>query len=147
VIRELAYDDKSYRALTLTWFNNSYLLDFIRLLSENNVQLVLTTDHGAVRVQRPVKVVGDRHTSANLRYKQGRNLSFKKGEVFEIDQPDKVHLPMTNVSTSYIFAGSDDYMVYPNNYNHYVNHYRNTFQHGGISLEEMVIPCAVLMPR
>lgn len=147
VIRELAYDDKSYRALTLTWFNNSYLFDFIRLLSENNVQLVITTDHGAVRVQRPVKVVGDRKTSANLRYKQGRNLSFKKGEVFEIDQPDKVRLPMTNVSTSYIFAGSDDYMVYPNNYNYYVNHYKNTFQHGGISLEEMVIPCAVMLPR
>ncbi|MDF1573273.1 MAG: bifunctional response regulator/alkaline phosphatase family protein [Bacteroidales bacterium] len=147
VIKELAYDDRTYRALTLTWFNNSYLLDLIRLLSENNVQLVLTTDHGAVRVQHPVKVVGDRKTSANLRYKQGRNLSFQSKEVFEISNPGDVHLPQTNVSTSYIFAGGNDYMVYPNNYNHFVNYYRNTFQHGGISLEEMIIPCAVMSPR
>jgi len=147
VIRELAYDDKSYRALTLTWFNNSYLLDFIRLLAENNVQLVLTTDHGAVRVQNPVKVIGDRKTSANLRYKQGRNLSFQKGEVFEADRPEDIHLPKPNVSTSFIFAGANDYMVYPNNYNYFVNHYRNTFQHGGISLEEMMIPCVVMTSR
>jgi DNA-binding response OmpR family regulator len=147
VIKELAYDDRTYRALTLTWFNNSYLLDLIRQLSENNVQLVLTTDHGAVRVQNPVKVVGDRKTSTNLRYKQGRNLSFQAKEVFEISDPGEVHLPRTNVSTSYIFAGGNDYMVYPNNYNYFVNHYRNTFQHGGISLEEMVIPCAVMSPR
>jgi CheY-like chemotaxis protein len=147
VIKELAYDDRTYRALTLTWFNNSYLLDLIRQLSQNNVQLVLTTDHGAVRVQNPVKVVGDRKTSTNLRYKQGRNLSFQAKEVFEISDPGEVHLPRTNVSTSYIFAGGNDYMVYPNNYNHFVNHYRNTFQHGGISLEEMIIPCAVMTPR
>lgn len=147
VIKELAYDDRTYRALTLTWFNNSYLLDLIRQLSENNVQLVLTTDHGAVRVQNPVRVVGDRKTSTNLRYKQGRNLSFQAKEVFEISDPGEVHLPKTNVSTSYIFSGGNDYMVYPNNYNYFVNHYRNTFQHGGISLEEMIIPCAVMTPR
>ncbi len=147
VIKELAYDDKSYRDLTLTWFNNSYLLDLIRLLSANNVQLVLTTDHGAIRVQNPIKVVGDRKTSVNLRYKQGKNLSYQAKEVFEIDNPDVIHLPRINVSTTYIFAGSADYMVYPNNYNHFVNHYRNTFQHGGISMEEMIIPCAILVPR
>lgn len=147
VIKELAYDDRTYRALSLTWFNNSYLLDLIRLLSENNVQLVLTTDHGAVRVQNPVKVVGDRKTSTNLRYKQGRNLSFQSKEVFEISDPADVHLPKSNVSTSYIFSGGNDYMVYPNNYNYFVNYYRNTFQHGGISLEEMIIPCAVMTPR
>lgn len=147
VIKELAYDDKSYRALTLTWFNNSYLFDLIKLLSANGFQLVLTTDHGAVRVQQPVKVVGDRKTSSNLRYKQGRNLSFPSREVFEISNPDEVHLPKTNVSTSYIFAGGNDFMVYPNNYNHFVNHFKNTFQHGGISLEEMVIPCVIMSPR
>ncbi len=147
VIRELAYDDKSYRALTLTWFNNSYLLDLIRLLSSNKVQLVITTDHGAIRVQNPVKVVGDRQTSTNLRYKQGRNLNFPAKEVFVVNDPEKIHLPRANVSTTYIFAGGNDYMVYPNNYNHFVNHYKNTFQHGGISLEEMVIPCVIMTPR
>lgn len=146
VIKELAYDDRSYRSLTLSWFNNSYLLDLIRLISENNMKLVLTTDHGAVRVTNPIKVIGDRKTSPNLRYKQGKNLNYPAREVFEITDPLSVHLPKTNVSTSYIFAGSHDYLVYPNNYNHYVNHFRNTFQHGGISLEEMVIPCVVMSP-
>jgi hypothetical protein len=147
VIKELAYDDKAYRALTLTWFNNSYLLEFIKLLSENDIQLILTTDHGAVRVMNPLKVIGDRKTSTNLRYKQGRNLSYNAREVFSIANPEEVHLPKTNMSTTYIFAGSYDYMVYPNNYNHFVNHFRNTFQHGGISLEEMLIPCVIMSPR
>lgn len=147
VIKELAFDDRAYRALTLTWFNNSYLLEFIKLLSENNVQLVLTTDHGAVRVMNPLKVIGDRKTSSNLRYKQGKNLSYNAKDVFAITNPDLVHLPKTNVTTTYIFAGSYDYMVYPNNYNHFVNHFRNTFQHGGISMEEMLIPCVIMSPR
>ena len=147
VIKELAYNDKAYRALTMTWFNNSYLLDFIRLLSDNGIQLVLTTDHGAVRVQQPVKVIGDRKTSSNLRYKQGRNLSYNAKEVMAVHKPEEVHLPKTNMSTSYIFAGGYDFMVYPNNYNQFVNHYRNTFQHGGISLEEMAIPCVIMTPR
>jgi CheY-like chemotaxis protein len=146
VIKELAYDDRSYRSLTLSWFNNSYLLDVIKLISENNMQLVLTTDHGAVRVNNPVKVIGDKKTSANLRYKQGRNLNYPAKELFEVTDPGKIHLPKTNVSSTYIFAGSNDYMVYQNNYNHFANHFRNTFQHGGISLEEMIIPCAILSP-
>ncbi len=146
VIKELAYDDRSYRSLTLSWFNNSYLLDVIRLISENNMQLVLTTDHGAVRVNNPVKVIGDRKTSSNLRYKQGKNLNYPAKDVFEITDPGKVHLPKSNISSSYIFAGNNDYMVYPNNYNHFVNHFRNTFQHGGISLEEMIIPCILMSP-
>jgi len=146
VIKELAYDDRSYRSLTLSWFNNSYLLDVIKLISENNMDLVLTTDHGAVRVNNPIKVIGDKKTTANLRYKQGRTLNFQAKEVFEVSDPAKIHLPKTNVSSSYIFAGSNDYMVYQNNYNHFVNHFRNTFQHGGISLEEMIIPCVVMSP-
>lgn len=146
VIKELAYDDRSYRSLTLSWFNNSYLLDLIRLISENNMKLVLTTDHGAVRVNNPLKVIGDRQTSANLRYKQGKNLNYQAKEIFEITDPGVVHLPKSHVSSSYIFAGSNDYLVYPNNYNHFVNHFRNSFQHGGISLEEMLIPCVVMSP-
>jgi len=146
VIKELAYDDRSYRSLTLSWFNNSYLLEVIKLISENNMHLVLTTDHGAVRVNNPIKVIGDKKTSANLRYKQGRNLNYQSKEVFEVTDPGKIHLPKSNVSSSYIFAGSNDFMVYQNNYNHFVNHFKNTFQHGGISLEEMIIPCAILSP-
>jgi len=144
VIRELAYDDRSYRSLTLTWFNHSYLFELIRLLSGHGVKLVITTDHGAVRVQNPVKVIGDKKTSTNLRYKQGRNLNYPQKQVFDVKNPSEIFLPNVNVSTSYIFAGNNDFMVYPNNYNHFVNHYRNTFQHGGVSMEEMLIPCAVL---
>ncbi|HKK62838.1 MAG TPA: PglZ domain-containing protein, partial [Bacteroidales bacterium] len=146
VIRELSYDEKSYRALTTTWFNNSYLMELIKLLSQHRVKLVITTDHGAVRVQNPVKVVGDRNTSSNLRYKQGKNLSYNAKQVFELKDPANGYLPKSNVSSSYIFAGNYDYLVYPNNYHHFVNHYRNTFQHGGISMEEMLIPFAVLSP-
>jgi len=146
VIRELAYDDRSYRDLTRTWFNNSYLYELIRLLAGNGIRLVLTTDHGTIRVQNPVKVVGDRKSSTNLRYKQGRNLSYPARNVYDITDPKKIHLPMSNVSTSYIFAGANDYLVYPNNYNHFVNLYRNTFQHGGISMEEMLIPCVIMKP-
>ena len=107
---------------------------------------VLTTDHGTIRVQNPVKVIGDRKTSANLRYKQGKSLDYNPDKVYEIRNPAGIHLPRSHVSSSYIFAGSNDFMVYQNNYNHFVNHFKNTFQHGGISLEEMIIPCAILSP-
>ena len=108
--------------------------------------LVITTDHGAVRVNNPVKVIGDRQTSVNLRYKQGQNLNYNKKEVFEVTKPESIYLPRTNVRSSYIFAMNNDFMVYPNNYNHFVNLYRNTFQHGGISMEEMLIPISILSP-
>jgi len=110
------------------------------------VKLVITTDHGAVRVHNPVKVIGDRSTSVNLRFKQGKNLNFNKKEVFEISKPIEIGLTKANVSSSYIFAANADFMVYPNNYNHFVNLYKDTFQHGGISMEEMLIPVAVLSP-
>jgi len=146
MIRELAYDESSYRALVLSWFQHSYLYDLLKQLYQHDIRVVITTDHGAVRVNDPVKVIGDRQTSANLRYKQGRNLNYNKKEVFEVLQPEHVHLPRTNMTTSYIFARNNDYLVYPNNYNHFVNLYRNTFQHGGISMEEMLIPLAILSP-
>ena len=147
MIRELAYDESSYRSLTHSWFQHSYLFELLKQLNRHAIQLVITTDHGAVRVQNPVKVVGDRKTSVNLRYKQGKNLNYNPKEVFEVLKPGLVHLPRTNVSSSYIFAMNNDFMVYPNNYNHYVNHYRNTFQHGGISMEEMLIPLSILSPN
>ncbi|MCK4747175.1 MAG: PglZ domain-containing protein [Bacteroidales bacterium] len=146
MIRELAYDESSYRSLIHSWFQHSYLFELLKHLTQHDLKLVITTDHGAVRVNNPVKVIGDRKTSANLRYKQGRNLNYNKKEVYEILKPESVFLPRTNISTSYIFAMNNDFMVYPNNYNHFVNHYRNTFQHGGISMEEMLIPLAILSP-
>ncbi len=146
MIRELAYDESSYRSLVKSWFQHSYLFELLKLLSQHDIKLVITTDHGSVRVNNPVKVIGDRSTSVNLRYKQGKNLNYNPKEVYEIHKPDVIFLPKNNVSTSYIFAMNNDFMVYPNNYNHFVNLYRNTFQHGGISMEEMLIPVAILSP-
>ncbi|PID93370.1 MAG: two-component system response regulator [Bacteroidetes bacterium] len=146
MIRELAYDESSYRSLVQSWFQHSYLFDLLKQLVAHDISLVLTTDHGAVRVNNPLKVIGDRMTSVNLRYKQGKNLNYDPKEVFEITRPADVRLPRSNVTTAYIFAANKDFMVYPNNYNHFVNLYRNTFQHGGISMEEMLVPLAVLSP-
>lgn len=146
MIRELAFDESSYRSLVHSWFQHSYLYELLKQLNQHDFNLVITTDHGAIRVNNPVKVIGDRQTSVNLRYKQGKNLNYNKKEVYEIHKPEEVYLPRTNVSTSYIFAMNNDFMVYPNNYNHFVNLYRNTFQHGGISMEEMLIPLAILSP-
>jgi len=147
MIRELASDESAYRSLTLSWFQHSHLFDFIREMSAQNVKLIITTDHGTVRVNNPVKVIGDKKTSANLRYKQGKNLAFKAEEVFEVKRPEDIHLPKSHVSSSFIFASNYDFLVYPNNYNQYVNYYKNTFQHGGVSMEEMLIPLCILNPQ
>ncbi len=147
VIRELADDEAAYRSLTLSWFKNSPLLDMIKTASELKMALVITTDHGTVRVKEPVQVVGDRNTTTNLRYKQGKTLRYEAKQVFEIANPQEIFLPKVNVSTRYIFAKEDDFFAYPNNYNYYVNMYRNTFQHGGVSLEEMMIPIVKLLPK
>ena len=146
MIRELAYDESSYRSLVNTWFQHSYLYELLKQLQDHPLSLVITTDHGAVRVTNPLKVIGDRESSVNLRYKQGRNLNYNPKEVMEVLHPEHVGLPRTSMTTSYIFALNNDYLVYPKNYNHFVNHYRNTFQHGGISLEEMLIPVSILSP-
>jgi hypothetical protein len=139
-VRELANDEAAYRTLTLSWFQHSSLFDLLKVVSGTKSKVIITTDHGSVRVNSAVKVVGDRETTANLRYKQGRNLKYNPKEVFEIKDPQIAQLPKFNLSTSFIFAYGSDFMAYPNNYNHYVSYYKNTFQHGGISLEEMLIP-------
>ncbi|MBW6534726.1 MAG: PglZ domain-containing protein [Mariniphaga sp.] len=147
MIRELARDEKAYRSLTLSWFNHSSLRELIRSLAGNKIKLVITTDHGTIRVDNAVKVIGDRETNTNLRYKLGKNLNYKSKQVFEVRDPRLAYLPSRNVSTSYIFAHNSDFFAYPNNYNYYANYYKDTFQHGGISLEEMIIPLVTLVPK
>ena len=140
MIRELANDDAAYRSLTLSWFEHSPLLDLLKKISQKKVKVIITTDHGTIRVKRPSKVIGDRNTNSNLRYKQGKNLNYNPKDVFLIKNPHEAQLPKINISSNYIFAKEDQYFVYQNNYNQFVNYYNETFQHGGISLEEMIIP-------
>ena len=140
MVKELTNTESAYRSLTASWFHHSYILDLLKKLSGKNVKVIITTDHGSVKVDNPVKVVGDKQTSSNLRYKTGRSLNYDPSKVFEISEPEKVHLPKSNLSSRYIFATGKDYLVYPNNYNYYANYYKSTFQHGGVSMEEMMIP-------
>ncbi len=147
VIKELASTDKSYRSLTQSWFKNSPLLDVIQQASSLGFKLIITTDHGTINVKNPTKVIGDRNISANLRYKTGRSLSYEDKDVLVSKDPKKIHLPSINMSSSFIFAKGDLFFAYPNNYNHYVSYYRNTYQHGGISMEEVLIPFVLLDPK
>ena len=147
MIRELAATNAAYRSLTESWFRHSSALELFRKIAENGYKIVLTTDHGTIRVDNPVKVVGDRNTNTNLRYKLGKNLSYNPKQVYEIKRPEAFGLPSPNVSTTYIFAGNRDFFAYPNNYNYYVQYYTDTFQHGGISLEEMIIPLITLSAK
>lgn len=140
VIKELAEDEAAYRSLTSSWFEHSPLRDILEVLSNMDINLVITTDHGSIRVKKPVQIVGDRNTSTNLRYKMGRNLGYNHKDVIEFRDPAKVKLPKSNISSSYVMSKPEDYFVYPNNQNYYVNFYRNTFQHGGVSMEEMLVP-------
>ncbi len=147
VIKELASNDKAYRSLTQSWFKNSPLLEIIQQAQNMGLKLIITTDHGTINVKQPSKVIGDKETSLNLRYKTGRSLSYEQKDVFEARNPAQIHLPSINMSSSFIFAKNDLFFAYPNNYNHYVSYYRNTYQHGGVSLEEMIIPFVVLDPK
>ncbi len=144
MVRELASDEVAYRSITASWFRHSPIRELFRLLSQIDAKVIVTTDHGSIRVNNPVKVVGDKNTNTNLRYKLGRNLGYNHKEVFELKDPHKALLPSPNISTAYIFAQNDDFFAYPNNYNYYVNYYKNTFQHGGISMEEMLVPLVTL---
>ena len=147
MVRELASNEAAYRSITLSWFRHSAVADLFRALAQSNYRILLTTDHGSIRCQTPIRVKGDKNTNTNLRYKLGKNLDYNPREVFDITNPHSAQLPSPNVSTRYIFATGDSFFAYPNNYNYYVSYYRDTFQHGGISMEEMLIPLIELTPK
>ena len=140
MVRELANNESAYRSITLSWFRHSVIADFFRLLAQTDYKVIVTTDHGSIRCTKPVKIVGDRNTNTNLRYKLGKNLGYDSKDLFVIKEPRQAMLPQPNLSTSYVFATGDAFFAYPNNYNYYVSYYKDTFQHGGISMEEMLIP-------
>lgn len=146
MIRDLANDEPAYRSLTRSWFMHSSLFELLKTLAAHQVRVVFSTDHGTIRVQNPIKIIGDRKTSPNLRYKMGRNLDYDPKKVFELSNPEKAMLPKTNLSSRYIFAMNQDFLVYQNNYNYYASYYKDTFQHGGISMQEIMIPVASLEP-
>ena len=147
MIRELANTDSAYRSLTESWFRTSYAIELFKRMAEMGYKVVVTTDHGTIRVDNPIKIIGDKNTNANLRYKLGKNLSYNAKQVYEILKPQRYGLPCPNVSTAYVFALNHDFLAYPNNYNYYVQYYNDTFQHGDISMEEMLVPLVTLAPK
>ncbi len=147
MIRELANSDAAYRSLTESWVRHSSTLDILRRLADQGYKIILTTDHGTIRVDNPIKVIGDKNTNTNLRYKVGKNLNYNSKQVYEMHNPKKFGLPAPNLSSTFIFALNEDFFSYPNNYNYYVQYYTGTFQHGGISLQEMLVPLVTLSPR
>ncbi|XRE44812.1 Response regulator [Tenacibaculum discolor] len=147
VIKELAGDDKAYRSLTVSWFKNSPLYDIIQKAQKLGQKLIITTDHGTINCKHPTKVIGDKNISSNLRYKTGRSLSYEDKDVYAVKNPKDIFLPSVAINSPFIFTKEDLFFAYPNNYNHFVKYYKNTYQHGGISLEEMIIPCAIYNPK
>lgn len=148
MIKELAPDESAYRSLTQSWFLHSTLFDLLRKIYDKRGRVMITTDHGMIRATQPIKIVGDKNTNTNLRYKLGKNLNYdKSNKLMVVKKPEDYFLPKPNVSTNYVFTKEDAFLAYPNNYNYYVNYFKNTFQHGGISMEECIIPSIYLASK
>ena len=147
MVRELANNESAYRSITLSWFRHSVVGELIKALAQIDCTVILTTDHGSIRASKSIKIIGDRNTNTNLRYKLGKNLNCQSKDVFVVKNPHEAQLPAPNLSTSYVFATGNSFLAYPNNYNYYVSYYKDTFQHGGISMEEMLIPLVTLKKR
>ena len=147
MVRELANNESAYRSITLSWLRHSVIADLFKMLADTDYTIVLTTDHGSIRCSKPLKIIGDRNTNTNLRYKLGKNLAYNSKDVFAIKEPHKAFLPSPNISTSYAFACGNSFFAYPNNYNYYVSYNKDTFQHGGISMEEMLVPLITMRAK
>lgn len=149
ILKEIAPDESAYRSLTRSWFEHSSLFGMLRTLAENHpeAKIVITTDHGAIRCLRGSKALGDRETSTNLRYKYGRNVKVDEKHAVYVKNPADFKLPKRGAAIEYVLAKEDYYFVYPTDYHYYLNHYRDSFQHGGISMEEMILPVAQLRAR
>jgi len=147
MIKELAADEAAYRSLTLSWFQHSPLIEIVKKISDSGMKLIITTDHGTVKVTNPIRIIGEKSTNTNLRYKVGRGLSYNEKEVYVVRNPQDAFLPKQKMSAEFVFAGDEDFFVYPNNYNQFVNYYQNTFQHGGVSMDEMMIPYVELIKK
>lgn len=147
MVRELVSTEAAYRSITQSWFRHSAVYDLFKALAETDYKIIVTTDHGSIRVKNPIKVLGNKNTNTNLRYKIGKNLKYNQDEVFEIKNPRQALLPAPNLSTTYIFTSCNSFFAYPNNYNYYASYYKNTFQHGGISMEEMLIPLITMQRK
>ena len=147
MVRELAANEAAYRSITQSWIRHSAIKTLFEYLADSQYTVVITTDHGSIQVDTPTKVIGDKNTNTNLRYKLGKALNYSGKDIFEIKTPGKAFLPQPNISTSYIFATGNKFFAYPNNYNYYVSYYKDTFQHGGISMEEMLVPFITMKPK
>ena len=147
MVHELVGNEAALRSITQSWFRHTSIRYLFHEIARSGYKLLITTDHGSVQVWNPVRILGDRQTNTNLRYKVGKNLAYKQKEVYELRDPQRVQLPSPNLSSAYVLTTGDRFFAYPNNYNYYASFYRGSFQHGGVSMEEMIIPLITLQSK
>ena len=147
IINDITHNNKAYRETTLNWFSNTYLQEILKLTIDHNIQLIITTDHGAIQVEHPSMLKGNRDHTDNLRYKNGHRINSSAKSSFQVDVPENIGLPKSSLASTYVFAKNKSFFVYPNEFNKFADKYRNSYQHGGISMEEMMVPFVVLVPK